>query len=217
MFPFVPHTIVSIRKRPRYFKQFNFYCQTSIIPTATNLKIWFFIHWECGWHRFIATTEDGLQQLLHEINSNGESQEDQVHRHLEIWNTPDLHSEVRRHQDWKVPNFNYLGSVATSNGRCKKEIRRQISLTKEAFQKTKPILCDRKLSMPIKHRVRQTFVWPVILYGSESWTLNAETRKNIEAAEMSFYSRMLKISCVGRVTNDKVLNRVQKEGQLLKG
>ena len=117
----------------------------------------------------------------------------------------------------KVHNFNYLGSVVTSNGRCKKEIRRQISLTKDAFKKTKPILCDRKLTMPIKNRVLQTFVWPMILYGSESWTLNAETRKNIEAAEMSFYSRMLKISCVGRVTNDKVLNRVQKEGQLLKG
>ena len=69
--------------------------------------------------------------------------------------------------------------------------------------------------MPIKNRVLQTFVWPVILYGSESWTLNAETRKNIEAAKMWFYRRMLKISWVERVTNDEVLNRVQKERQPL--
>ena len=78
----------------------------------------------------------------------------------------------------------------------------------------KPILCDRKLSMPIKNHVLQTFVWPVILYGSESWTVNAETHK-IEAAEMWFYRRMLKISWVEKVTNDEVLNRVQKERQLL--
>ena len=75
----------------------------------------------------------------------------------------------------------------------------------------KPILCDRKLSMPIKIRILQTFVWPVILYSLESWTLNNKTYKNIEAAEMWFYRHMLKISWVNRVTNDEVLNQVQKE------
>ena len=83
------------------------------------------------------------------------------------------------------------------------------------LQEMKPTLCDRKFSMPIKNRVLQTFVWPVILYGSESWTLDAKTRKNIEAAEMWVYKRMLKISLVERVTNDEVLNRVQRERQPL--
>ena len=170
----------------------------------------------------IATTEDGLQQLLDEINRNGESKgiNHKKTKCMVILRSETPPTCTLKKGDIKIEqndNFNNLGSVVTSNVRCKKEIRRQISLTKEAFKKTKPILCDRKLSMPIKNRVHQTFVWPVILYGSESWTLNAETRKNIEAAEMSFYSRMLKISWVGRVTNDKVLNRVQKERQLLKG
>lgn len=57
----------------------------------------------------------------------------------------------------------------------------------------KLILYDRKLSMPIKKSVLQTFVWPVILHGSESWTQNAETRKNMEVAEMWFYLRMVRI------------------------
>ena len=171
----------------------------------------------------IATTEDGLQQLLDEINSNGESKGLSINhkktKSMVISRSETPPTCTLKLGDIKieqVDNFNNLGSV-TSNGRCKKEIRRQISLTKGAFKKTKPNLCDRKLSMPIKNRVLQTFVWPVILYGSESWTLKAETRKNIEAAEISFYSRMLKISWVERVTNDKVLNRVQKEGQPLKG
>ena len=51
----------------------------------------------------------------------------------------------------QVDDFNYLGSVVTPNGRCKKKIRRRISLAKEAFKKMKPILCDRKLSMRIKN------------------------------------------------------------------
>ena len=172
----------------------------------------------------MTATEDGLQQLLDEINSNGESKGFSInHKKTKCMvisrsETPPTCTlklgDITIEQD---DNFNNLGSVVTANGRCKKEIRRQISLTKEAFNKTKPILCDRKLSMPIKNRALQTFVWPVIFYGSESWTLKADTRKNIEAAEMSFYSLMLKISWVGRVTNDKVLNRVQKEGRLLKG
>ena len=139
----------------------------------------------------IAATEEGLQQLLDEVNSNGESKGLSInHKRTKCMviskseTPPTCTLKLGDIKIEQVDNFNYLGSVVNSNGRCKKEIRRRISLAKEAFKKMKPILCDRKLSMPIKNRVLQTFVWPVILYGSESWTLNAETRKNIKVAEM---------------------------------
>ena len=170
----------------------------------------------------IATTEEGLQQLLNEINSNAESKGLSInHKKTKCMviskseTPPTCTLKLGDIKIEQVENFNYLCSVVTSNSRCKKEIRRWISLAKEALKKMKPILCDRKLLMPIKNRVIQTFVWPVILYGSESWTLNSETRKNIEAAEMWFCRCMLKISWVVKVTNDEVLNRVQKERQLL--
>ena len=123
----------------------------------------------------IATTEEGLQQLLDEINSNGESKGLSINhkktKYMVISKSETPPTRTLKLGDIKieqVDNFNYLGSVVTSNGRCKNEIRRRISLAKEAFKKMKPILWDRKLSMPIKNRVLQTFVWPVILYGSES-------------------------------------------------
>lgn len=52
----------------------------------------------------------------------------------------------------QVDNFNYLGFVVTSNSRCKKAIRRRISLAKEAFKKMRPILCDEVLNRAQKER-----------------------------------------------------------------
>lgn len=71
--------------------------------------------------------------------------------------------------------------------------------------------------MDIKLRVRllQCYIWPIVLYGCEVWTLKEETRRKLEALEMWFYRRMLRISWVQRVTNEEVLRRVRKSRELL--
>ena len=71
--------------------------------------------------------------------------------------------------------------------------------------------------MAVKTRILHCFVWPVLLYGSESWTLYAAaTTKNIEAVEMWFYRRMLCVLYTAHESNISVLQRVGKERQLLK-
>lgn len=55
----------------------------------------------------------------------------------------------------------------------------------------------------------------VLLYGCESWTLDPVTEKTIEAFEMYLYRRMLRIAWVQRITNNEVLNRMQKQKELL--
>lgn len=116
----------------------------------------------------------------------------------------------------QVSHFNYLGSLVTSDGRSRKEIRRRIILAKKAFDCLRPILTDRKLSMHIRTRLLKCYVWSTLLYGCESWTFTVETRNNIAASEMWFYRRMLRISYKDRVTNDEVLKRIRQERQLLK-
>ena len=93
----------------------------------------------------------------------------------------------------QVNSFNYLGSVLTSDGRCKKEIKRRIGLAKNSFQQMASIFKDRQLSIALKVRLLKCYVWSVLLYGCESWTLSAETTKNLEAAEMWLYRRILRI------------------------
>ena len=114
----------------------------------------------------------------------------------------------------QVTSFNYLGSLVTSDGRSRDEIRRRITIAKSSFGTMRSVLTDRKLSLPIKTRLLKCYVWSTLLYGCESWTITAETRRNIEAAEMWFFRRMLRISYMERITNEEVLNRVHQKRQL---
>ena len=116
----------------------------------------------------------------------------------------------------QLDSFSYLRSIITSDGRCEKEIKRCIGMAKTSFNQMSIILKDHKLSMSLKTRVLKCFVWSVLLYGSESWTLSSPTTKNIEATEIWFYRRMLHISYAAHETSDSVLQRVGQECQLLK-
>ena len=115
----------------------------------------------------------------------------------------------------QLSSFKYLGAYITSDSRCKKEIRVRIGLAKNAFNRLGHIFKDRKLSVNIKIRLLKTFVWSTLMYGCESWTFSSETQRNIAAAEMWFYRRMLRISYMDRVNNEEVLRRVGMERELL--
>ena len=64
--------------------------------------------------------------------------------------------------------------------------------------------------MGIKTRVRlmKCYVWSGLLYGCETWTISKGMRKRLEAAEMWFYRRMMRIPWTARITNEEVLERV---------
>jgi len=84
------------------------------------------------------------------------------------------------------------------------------ALAKDAFNRIRTVLTNRKISISLKIRLLKAFVWFLLLYGCETWTLTAETKNNIQAAEMWFYRRMLRISYKKHITNTEVLNRVQQ-------
>lgn len=88
----------------------------------------------------------------------------------------------------QVGSFNYLGSIITSDGNCRKEIKRRIGVAKDSFQKMRAIVCDRNMKMSLK--VRST----TLPYGCETWTLKKQMTDHLEATEMWFLRRMLRIS-----------------------
>ena len=88
-------------------------------------------------------------------------------------------------------------------------------MAKTSFNQMSPVLKDRKLSIPLKVRLLNCFIWSVLLYGCESWTLSAALTRNIEATEMWFYRRMLRVSYTAHETNISVLQRMGQERQLL--
>ena len=116
----------------------------------------------------------------------------------------------------QVQRFNYLGSMITKDAKCDQEIRKRIGMAKTAFENLKSILKNNKLSMNTKIRVLNCYVISILTYGCECWTISDRMKKQIEAAEMWFFRRILRISWTDRVTNEEVLRRAGVKRTLLK-
>lgn len=105
----------------------------------------------------------------------------------------------------QVNSYNYLGALVTTDACCKDEIRCRIGISKDASWRLQPLLLDRKLSIKIKVRLLKAYVWSTLLYGCESWTLTAETQRNLEAVEMH------RISYMDHVSNEEVSQNISKQ------
>ncbi len=83
----------------------------------------------------------------------------------------------------QVKQFCYLGSTITENCKYHREIRRRIAIGKEAFNKRGELL-QGKLKLSLKKKLIQSLMWSVLLYGSETWIIQKEDTKRLEACEM---------------------------------
>ena len=128
---------------------------------------------------------------------------------------PSISITVNNIKIGQVQHFNYLGSWITTDGRCGKEIRRRINLSKISFNSMKNIFRDRQLSIQLKTSLLKYFVWPVLMYGCETSTVTTKTRKNFEAAEMWFHRRILRIPWTAHQTNVSVLQETGQDRKLL--
>ena len=107
----------------------------------------------------------------------------------------------------QVQKFKYLGAVITSDGKCRTEIRNRIGQAKTTCQRMRNILFNTTLSMNVRKRVLKCYIEPILLYGSESWTIGKSAQKSLEAAEMWFIRRMLRIPWTAKITNEECMRR----------
>ena len=101
----------------------------------------------------------------------------------------------------------YLVSTITEDARCMKEIKRRIVLAKSVFSKLSNILRNTSLSMRTRMWVLNCYVYPVLLYRSETWSITSDMRKHLESCEMWFLRWMMKIPWTDKVRNEEVLKR----------
>ena len=123
---------------------------------------------------------------------------------------------INREEIKNVDQFTYLGSLITSDRRCTKEITKRIILAKDSFNKMSVIFKNRQLKLKTKLRLLECFVWPVLLYRCDAWTINKNMRERIDAVEMWFLRRILRISWVDKVRNEKVLKKAGVKRSLMK-
>jgi hypothetical protein len=110
-----------------------------------------------------------------------------------------------------VEEFNYLGSMITSDARCTREIKARIAMARAAFNRKKTRFTSKLDLEPRKKLVK----WSIALYGAETLTLRKLDHKYLESFEMWRWRRMEEISWTDRVNNEAILHRVKEERNIL--
>ena len=129
--------------------------------------------------------------------------------------TPRCDIFVRGQQIQQVTAFKYLGSLITSDGRSDKDISARIGMAKAAYSDLKHLLCNKHVTIETRIRVLKCYVWSVMLYGSETWTISRVMQQKLEATEMWFLRRMLKIAWTEKKTNEEVLRMANMKRSLM--
>ena len=83
-----------------------------------------------------------------------------------------------------VANFIFLGSKITAGGDCSHEIKRHLLLGRKAMTNLDSILKSRDINLPTKVRLIKAMVFPVVMYGCESWIVKKDERRRIDAFEL---------------------------------
>ncbi|GFO06060.1 cytochrome c oxidase assembly protein cox15-like protein [Plakobranchus ocellatus] len=112
-------------------------------------------------------------------------------------------------------SFKYLETIITQDGKSHTEIKARIAQAKTNFQKMKPILTNNKITITTRKRALQCYIEPILMYGCEAWTITKEIQKKIEAAEMWFFRRMLRVPWTARKTNEEVLKETESIRSLM--
>jgi len=115
----------------------------------------------------------------------------------------------------EVCSLKYLGARFDAEALCEEEIKTRLALARERMGKLDPLWRSRVISPPLKARLIQSLVWPILTCGAEAWTLSKDLRCSIDAFEMQCYRRSMKISYIEHVTNEEVLERVDQNRKLL--
>lgn len=114
----------------------------------------------------------------------------------------------------RVSQYKYLGTWITEDGRCELDVKTRIAMAKDAFWKHKELL-KGNISLRVKKRILQCYIYPVLKYSCESWTLNNDLIRRINSLEQWCYRRILKIKWTDKVSNEAVLKRMQVRKAIL--
>ena len=100
-----------------------------------------------------------------------------------------------------VPDFIFWGSKITVDGDCSHEIKRRLLLGRKVIANLDSILKSRDITLPRKIRLVKAMVFPVVMYGCESWTVKKAERQRIDAFELWCWRRLLRVPWTAQRSN----------------
>ena len=119
-----------------------------------------------------------------------------------------------------VADFIFLGSKITADGGCSHEIKRRLLFGRKVMTILDSILKSRDITLPTKDLLVKAMVFPVVMYGCESWTVMKAECQRIDAFELWCWRRLLRVPWTARTSNQSILKEISPgcslEGMMLK-
>ena len=113
-----------------------------------------------------------------------------------------------------VSDFIFLGSKITADGDCSHEIKRCLLLGRKVMTNLDSILKSRHFTLPTKIHLVKAIVFPVVVYGCESWTMKKAEHQRIDAFELWCWRRLLRVQGTARKSNQSILKKISPEYSL---
>ena len=119
-----------------------------------------------------------------------------------------------------VSDFIFWSSKIPAGGDCSHEIKRCLPLGRKAMTNLDSILKSRHITLLTKVRLAKALIFPVVMYGCESWTISKAEHGRIDAFELWCWRRLLRVPWTARRSNQSILKEISSEyslkGQMLK-
>ena len=113
-----------------------------------------------------------------------------------------------------VADFIFGGSKITADGDCSHEIKRRLLLGRKAMTNLDSILKSRDSTLPTKVHLVKAMVFPVVMYGCESWTIKKAERRKMDAFKLWCWRRLLRVPWTARRSNQSILKEISPECSL---
>ena len=108
----------------------------------------------------------------------------------------------------------FWGSKITADGDCSHEIKRCLLLGRKAMTNLDNILKSRDITLPTKVHLIKAVVFPLVMYGCESWTIKKAERQRIDTFELWCWRRLLSVPWMSRRSNQSILKEISSENSL---
>ena len=123
-------------------------------------------------------------------------------------------------KQWKQWLTLFLGSEITADGDCSHEIKRCLLLGRKVMTNLDSIFKSRDITLPTKVHLVKAMVFPVVMYGCDSWTIKKAELRGIHAFELWCWRRLLRVPWTARRSNQSILKEISPdyslEGLMLK-
>ena len=158
----------------------------------------------------MAKSEEELKTLLMKVNEESEK----VGLKLNIQKTkimasgPIISWKIDGETVETVSDFILGGSKITAAGDCSHEIKRRLLLGRKVMSNLDSIFKSRDITLPSKVRLVKAMVFPVVMYGCESWTVKKAGRRRIDAFELWCWRRLLRVPWTARRSNQSIIKEI---------